>query len=408
MIRLAALAFEAFRALGAHPLRTALAMLGMIVGVSSVVIMLAVAQGSQERVRQTMRTLGANVLVVNSGASVASGVRQASGATPTLSLGDAAAIRALDTVRAVSPTTWNTAQIVFEGQNWLGPVQGSHPDIFEVRDWVIASGSIFEEADVRSGARKAVIGATLAEKLFSGADPTGQTIRIRNVPFTVVGLLARKGQTLDGWDLDDIIYVPLSTARRDLFGSAFPDRVHRMLVEAVSAPALAQAEADIRLLLRTRHRIAEGAEDDFVVRRQDAFYDAEQRTASTMRTLLATIASVSLLVGGIGIMNIMLVTVAERTREVGLRMAVGATRRDIAAQFLCESVVICVAGGLAGLAAGILGSWIAADRFGMNAIVSIPAAVAALGASVVAGLLFGLYPALRAAAMSPAKALRAD
>ena len=408
MSRLPALIAEALRALGVHPLRTALAMMGMIVGVSSVVIMLSVAQGSQERVRQTMKTLGANVLVVNSGASVASGVRQASGATPTLTLGDVAAIRALDSVRAVSPTTWNTAQIVFEGQNWLGPVQGSHPDIFEVRDWIVASGGVFEESDVKSGARKAVLGATVAEKLFAGADPTGQTIRIRNVPFTVVGLLARKGQTLDGWDLDDIIYVPLSTARRDLFGSPFPDRLHRMLVEAVSAQALAQAEADIRLLLRTRHRIAEGAEDDFVVRRQDSFYDAEQRTASTMRTLLATIASVSLLVGGIGIMNIMLVTVAERTREVGLRMAVGARRRDIAVQFICESVVICMVGGGIGLLLGVLGSWLAVEHFGMAAIVSLPSALTALGSSVCAGLVFGLYPALRAAALSPAQALRSD
>ena len=407
-MRWLALSLEAFRALGAHPLRTALALLGMIVGVSSVVIMLAVAQGSQERVRQTMRTLGSNVLVVNSGASVASGVRQASGATPTLTLGDVSAIRALDSVKAVSPTTWNTAQIVFEAQNWLGPVQGAHPDIFEVRDWSLASGGIFEDNDVRSGARKAVLGGTVAEKLFEGMDPVGQTVRIRNVPFTVVGLLARKGQTLDGWDLDDIIYVPLSTARRDLFGSPFPDRVHRMLVEASSPQALPQAEADIRLLLRTRHRIAVGAEDDFVVRRQDAFYDAEQRTASTMRTLLAAIASVSLIVGGIGIMNIMLATVAERTREIGLRMAVGARRRDIAWQFLCEAIVICLTGGALGLIAGIVGSWVAVEHFGMSATLSLPAALAALVASVLAGLIFGLYPALRAASMSPAQALRAE
>jgi len=404
----AALPAEAWKALSAHPLRTMLAMLGMIVGVASVVVMLAVAQGSEERVRQMMRTLGSNVLVVNSGASVASGVRQASGATPTLTLGDVEAIRALDSVRAVSPTTWNTAQIVFDNQNWLGPVQGCHPDIIEVRDWTIASGGVFDESDLRSAARKAVLGGTVADKLFAGRDPVGETIRIRNVPFTVVGLLARKGQTLDGWDLDDIIYVPLSTARRDLFGSAFPDRIHRMLVEANSAQALPQAEADIRLLLRTRHRIAEGAEDDFVVRRQDAFYDAEQKTAGTMRTLLATIASVSLLVGGIGIMNIMLVTVTERTREIGLRMAVGARRRDIALQFLYEAIVVCVAGGMLGLAAGVAGAWVAVEHFAMNAIVTAPAALAAFAASAIAGLCFGIYPALRAASLSPAQALRAE
>jgi len=346
------------------------------------------------------------VLVVNSGASVASGVRQASGATPTLTLGDVDAIRGLDSVRAVSPTTWNTAQIMFDNQNWLGPVQGAYPDIIEVRDWALGAGGIFDDHDVRSAARKAVMGGTIAEKLFGSRNPVGETIRIRNVPFTVVGLLARKGQTLDGWDLDDIIYVPLSTARRDLFGSAFPDRVNRMMVEAMSAQALPQAEADIRLLLRTRHRIADGLEDDFVVRRQDAFYDAEQKTAGTMRTLLATIASVSLLVGGIGIMNIMLVTVTERTREIGIRKALGATRFNILLQFVVEAMVLCMLGGSIGI---LLGTGVAAllsRVLGWSIVVSPSAVGVDFGFSAAVGLFFGIWPARKAARLDPIEALR--
>lgn len=402
------LSAQAWKALAIHPLRTALAMLGMIVGVGSVVVMLAVAQGSQERVRQVMRSLGTNVLVVTSGAPTSGGVRQASGATPTITLGDVGAIAAMPLVRAVSPTTWNSVQMVHESQNWLGPVQGSSPGIFEVRDWQVTGGGVFDEQDLRVAARKAVIGATVAEKLFPGRSPVGETLRIRNVPFTVVGVLARKGHSLDGWDFDDIVYVPLSTVRRDLFGSAFPDRVHRVLVEAVSASALPQVEADLKLLLRTRHRIGEGLEDDFMVRRQDSFYESEQRTAVAMRTLLATIASVSLLVGGIGIMNIMLVTVTERTREIGLRMAIGARSRDIAMQFLLEAVTVCVVGGVVGLLLGVGVAWIAAGQFGVDAVVTGHAALAALSASALAGVFFGLYPALRAARLTPAQALRAE
>ena len=402
------LAAQAWRALAIHPLRTGLAMLGMIVGVASVVVMLAVAQGSQERVRQVMRSMGTNVLVVTSGAPTSGGVRQASGATPTITLGDVAAIAALPLVRAASPTTWNSVQMVHESQNWLGPVQGAGPDIFEVRDWQVVAGTVFDEQDLRTAARKAVLGATVAGKLFQGNSPVGATIRIRNVPFTVVGVLGRKGHSLDGWDFDDIVYVPLTTVRRDLFGSAFPDRVHRVLVEAASPAALPQLEADLRLLLRTRHRIGDGQEDDFMIRRQDSFYESEQKTAGAMRTLLATIASVSLLVGGIGIMNIMLATVTERTREIGLRMAIGARSRDIAVQFLLEAITVCVVGGLIGLLLGVGVAWIAAERFSVDAIVTVQAALAALSASAVAGICFGLYPALRAARLTPAQALRAE
>ncbi|MEN9776001.1 MAG: hypothetical protein RL322_3071 [Pseudomonadota bacterium] len=402
------LAAQAWKALAIHPLRTGLAMLGMIVGVGSVVVMLAVAQGSQERVKQVMRSLGSNVLVVTSGAPTSGGVRQASGATPTITLGDVAAIAATPSVRAVSPTTWNSVQMVHDARNWLGPVQGAWPGIIEIRDWQVVDGGLFDEQDLRTAARKAVIGATVAEKLFAGQPPVGESFRIRNVPFTVVGVLARKGHSLDGWDFDDIVYVPLTTVRRDLFGSAFPDRVHRVLVEADRADRLAQVEADVRLLLRTRHRIGEGLEDDFMIRRQDSFYESEQRTAGAMRTLLATIASVSLLVGGIGIMNIMLVTVTERTREIGLRMAIGARRRDIAVQFLLEAMTVCVVGGVVGLVSGIAVAWIAAAQFGVDAIVTLQAAGAALAASALAGICFGLYPALRAARLTPAQALRAE
>jgi putative ABC transport system permease protein len=277
-----------------------------------------------------------------------------------------------------------------------------------VRDWDLAAGQPFAEEDVRVGARKAVLGATVAERLFIDEDPIGKTVRIRNVPFTVAGVLVRKGESLEGRDFDDIVFVPISTSRRDLYGSAFPSRVWRIMVEATSDASIAQAEADVVMLLRTRHRIPVGAEDDFTVRRQDAMYDTEQETATTMRSLLATIASVSLVVGGIGIMNIMLVTVGERTREIGLRMAVGARGRDILLQFMLEALAICVAGGALGLALGVACAWVAADRFGMASIVSLQAGLAAFAASAVTGVFFGLYPATVAARMAPAEALRAE
>jgi len=399
---------EAWKALSRHPLRTALAMLGMVVGVSSVVVMLAVGQGSQERVRSVMRALGSNVLIVSTGASIAGGVRQASGTAPSLSLDDARAIGSLPSVKAVAPLTYGTAQLVYGAQNWLAPVQGTTPGFFSVRDWEFASGRAFGEEDVRGAGRKAVIGATVAERLFVDEDPLDRTLRIRNVPFTVVGVLARKGESLEGRDFDDVVFVPITTSRRDLYGSAFPNRVWRIMVEAPSAAEIAQTEADVAMLLRTRHRIAVGAEDDFTVRRQDAMYDSEQEAATTMRRLLATIASVSLVVGGIGIMNIMLVTVTERTREIGLRMAVGARARDILMQFMLEALAICVVGGALGLAVGVACAWVAAAHFGMAAIVSLQAGFAAFAASALTGVFFGLYPATVAAGMAPAEALRAE
>ena len=399
---------EAWKALARRPLRTGLAMLGMVVGVASVVVMLAVGEGSQARVQEVMRSLGSNVVVVASGAPTAAGVRQASGSAPTLTLADVAAIAALPSVAAVAPMTYGTAQLVRGAQNWLAPVQGTSPGYFEVRDWSFASGGPFGEEDLRAGARKAVVGATIVDRVFLGEDPVGKTLRIRNVPFTVVGALAPKGRSLDGNDLDDLVLVPLSTARRDLYGTGFPNRVWRVMIEAREQAGIAQAEADVTMLLRTRHRIAEGAEDDFSVRRQDAAYDTARQAAASMRALLATIASVSLLVGGIGIMNIMLVTVTERTREIGLRMAVGARRRDILLQFLHEAVVVCVAGGAIGLLSGVGVAWLVAERFEMAAIVSPQAGLAAFAASAITGLVFGLYPASVAAAMAPAEALRAE
>ncbi len=399
---------EAWKALSRHPLRTALAMLGIVVGVASVVVMLAVGQGSQERVRQVMRSLGSNVLVVATGASTSGGVRQASGTAPSLSIADARAIAGLESVRAVAPIAYGTAQLVYGAQNWLAPVQGTTPGFFSVRDWEPQAGQLFAEEDVRRGARKAVIGATVAERLFLDEDPLGRTIRIRNVSFTVVATLSRKGESLEGRDFDDVVFVPITTARRDLYASAFPNRVWRIMVEAHSEQQIAQAESDVRELLRTRHRIALGGEDDFTVRRQDSIYDTEQEAAQAMRGLLATIASVSLLVGGIGIMNIMLVTVTERTREIGLRMAVGARGRDILAQFLFEALAVCIAGGACGLLLGVGAAWVAAARFGLDSIVSLQAGLAALIASAATGLFFGLYPASVAARMMPAEALRAE
>ncbi|HAI59667.1 MAG TPA: multidrug ABC transporter substrate-binding protein, partial [Xanthomonadaceae bacterium] len=327
---------EAWRALRLNPLRTLLAMLGMIIGVASVVLMLAIGQGSQQTVARTIASLGSNVLMVSSGTPSVGGVRQSAG--PTLTFGDLEAIRRLPSVRAAAPAQNMSSQAVFGGQNWVAQLIGTSPDYFDIRDWPVVSGRVFDDEEVRGSASKAVIGQTTAVRLFGDDDPVGQTIRIRNLPFEVIGVLAPKGQTLEGRDQDDTIVVPHTTFQRKLFSWFSRSAVRTIFVEAIADDQIAQAELDITLLLRARHRIPDAGEDDFTVRSLSAISESAQVAARSMSMMLAAIAAVSLVVGGIGIMNIMLVSVTERTREIGIRMAVGARRRDILAQFLIEAV----------------------------------------------------------------------
>ena len=402
----AAMLSEALRAMGMNRLRTALAMLGMVIGVAAVVLMLGIGRGAQLAVEQSIATMGSNLFIVLSGASTSGGLRFGSGTTPTLTLKDADALAQLPSVKAVAPTYSGSAQMVHGANNWSTVVYGSTPEYFEVRGWRFEAGNGFDENDVRGATRVVAIGKTVAENLFGAEDPVGKTIRIKNSPFRVIGLLEQKGQNLDGRDQDDTAIVPVTTAQRKLFGNPFPGTVRFMSVQATSLEAMADAEREMTQLLRQRHRLSEGAENDFTIRDLTASAQAEAESAQAMAVMLGAIASISLLVGGIGIMNIMLVSVTERTREIGIRMAIGARRYDILAQFLFEAVIICLVGGLMGVLLGVGGAWLVSSLNDMVVVVTAGSIMLSFGFAVGIGIFFGFYPARRAARLSPVEALR--
>ena len=399
----------AVRALRVNKLRSALTMLGIVIGVGAVITMVAVGAGAQARVAEQIQSLGSNMIIVLSGSITAGGVRMGSGSQLTITEDDAWAIqREIRTVTAAAPTSRGSAQIVYGNLNWATSVQGVTGEFFSAREWDVADGRLFSQEEVDGAAKVALIGQTVAGNLFGESDPLGQVIRIKNVPFGVIGVLQRKGQTTFGQDQDDTVLIPLSTAKRKVLGSSQANAraVGSIAVKVGDARAMPDAEQEIRSLLRQRHRLQTFQEDDFGIRNLTEVLQSQEASSKVLTLLLAAIASVSLLVGGIGIMNIMLVSVTERTREIGLRMAVGARGRDILVQFLVEAVTLSLLGGILGIALGLGGSYAIAYFARWRTLVSVEAVAVAFAFSAAVGVFFGFYPARQASRLNPIDALR--
>lgn len=400
--------YEVWQAFVANRLRTVLTMLGMVIGVGAVVLMLAIGAGTQDSINRTLSTLGSNVLMIMAGsATTTGGIRIGSGAATTLTIADGEAIAELPKVLAVTPVTSGTAQIVYGSNNWSAMIFGVAPAFFDIQNWGIASGAVFSDADVRSASNVALIGSTIAENLFGeDVDPTGKTIRIQNNPYLVVGLLATKGQSLEGRDRDDSLYIPITTAQRKLFGSRFRGSIRVIIVKVATLEALTELEQPITDLLRQRHHLAKHMKDDFTIQNLTALANATVQAGKTLSLMLGAIASISLIVGGIGIMNIMLVSVTERTREIGIRAALGARRKDILTQFLLEAIMLSTVGCSMGVILGIGCSILTNLIFDLNIIISLKTILTAFLIAGGVGVFFGYYPARKAAYLKPIEALR--
>jgi len=396
----------AFRALVRNKMRAALTMLGIIIGVSAVIAMVSIGQGASASVQAQIESIGTNLLFVSAGAQNVGGVRSGTGdtGTNTLTVDDLQAIkREVPSVSMVTPNVNARSQLVAGNMNWNTSVTGVSEEYPEIRKWPVASGSFFSDSDVRTAARVIVIGQTLADSLYSGTDPVGQDIRVLNLPFRIVGVMQKKGQDPQGRDQDDVAFAPYTTVQKKILGR---DRVQIAFVSAISQDATYTAQSQITELLRQRHKLTANEPDDFTVRNMTDVAEAANETSKTMTILLACIAGVSLLVGGIGIMNIMLVSVTERTREIGIRMAIGARSSAVRSQFLIESIVLSLTGGTVGIILGVVLSLAIPAFLGWPTLVSMMAIVGSVLFSAAVGIFFGYYPARKAASLDPIEALR--
>jgi len=394
----------AMRSLNRNKLRSFLTMLAVIIGVGAVIAMMAVGYGAQTRIQDQIATLGTNVLMIFPGSSNQGGVRGGMGSSSSLTTDDLAAIKDQCTaVQMASPAIRTGGQIVYGDNNWASTIMGGTAEYFPIRNWPLSSGQYFTEADVRGATKVCVLGQTVVDNLFRGGECIGAVIRIKKLPFKVVGVLAMKGQSAQGTDQDDIIIAPYTTVQKKLMGQT---HLNTVLVSAVSDDAMGEAQAQITELLRVRHKLQAWEDNDFTVRSQTEIANAAESTTQVLTILLASIASISLLVGGIGIMNIMLVSVTERTREIGIRMSIGARGRDILFQFLIEAVVLSVLGGTIGVIIGVTASKLISALAGWPTMVSVTSVAMAFVFSAAVGIFFGFYPARKAAMLNPIDALR--
>jgi len=399
----------AMRALAVNKLRSLLTMLGIIIGVAAVIVMIAVGAGAQKRVEEQIRSLGSNLLLILSGTTTSGGVRMGFGSNLTISEDDALAIPREIPETMAAPALRGTAQLIWGNQNWSTVIFGVTPDYIDVRQWELASGRVFDATDLAGATKVCLVGQTVARQLFGGVDPLGQVIRVRRVPFTVIGVLESKGQSMMGSDQDDLILMPISTARKRVLGAsnlAKQRSVGTIWVKVAEGYDMKAAEEQVRALLRQRHRLQPGQDDDFSLRNLEEVAATQEASGRVLALLLAAVASVSLVVGGIGIMNIMLVSVTERTREIGLRMAVGARTRDILGQFLVEAVTLSLIGGVAGIAIGVATAVGIAEIAGWRIVLSPASVVLAVAFAFAIGVFFGFYPARKAAQLNPVEALR--
>ena len=397
----------AIRAIRANKMRSILTSLGIIIGVAAVIVMLSIGHGAQVSIQNEMKTMGSNLIIIRSGVATSSGARGGHGSQPTMKASDGDAIQQkISKIRLAAPVLEETTQIVYGNANWSTGVTGTDSRMFEIKEWDLAYGKMFSPADIKNSNKVAILGQTVVNELFGDVDPLGKTIRIKGMPFQVIGVLVARGQSGMGMDQDDVVYIPITTAQKKVMGISFPDQVKFIMLQAVDAESTYTAQEEITQLLRQRHNLGANKEDDFVIRNLTQMMEMMENSTKIMTILLGAIASISLLVGGIGIMNIMLVSVTERTREIGIRMAIGAKAWDIRWQFLMESLVLSLIGGLVGVIIGLVGSQMVSMFTSLSAKVSLLYVLLPFSFAGLVGLFFGFYPAYKASLLNPINALR--